>query len=72
MITTQPNVETFEYSCHEGNGAVGHSLSGERAFEKEVADAIAAGKSPAERDQFLGIHGRPREGAEVFDVNAGE
>jgi hypothetical protein len=72
MITTQPNYETFEYSCHEGNGAVGHSLSGERAFEKEVADAIAAGKTPPARTQGMGIYGRPREGAEVFDINAGE
>jgi len=72
MITTQPNYETFEYSCHEGNGAVGHSLSGERAFDKEVADAIARGEKPPERAQGLGIYGRPREGADVFDINAGE
>ena len=72
MITTQPNYETFEYSCHEGNGAVGHSLSGERAFEKEVADAIARGETPPQRTQGMGIYGRPRDGAEVFDINAGE
>jgi hypothetical protein len=72
MITTQPNYETYEYSCHEGNGAVGHALSGERAFEKEVEAAIAAGKPPPQRAQGLGIYGRPPEGAEVFDINAGE
>jgi hypothetical protein len=72
MITTQPNYETFEYSCHEGNGAVGHSLSGERAFDKQVADAIARGETPPQRAQGLGIYGRPQEGAEVFDINAGE
>ncbi len=72
MITTQPNYETFEYSCHEGNGAVGHSLSGERAFDKQVADAIARGEQPPQRAQGLGIYGRPSEGAEVFDINAGE
>jgi hypothetical protein len=72
MITTQPNYETFEYSCHEGNGAVGHSLSGERAFEKDVADAIARGEKPPERAQGLGVYGRPPEGADVFDINAGE
>ena len=55
-----------------GNGAVGHALSGERAFEKQVADAIARGEKPPERAQGLGIYGRPREGAEVFDINAGE
>jgi hypothetical protein len=72
MITTQPNYETFEYSCHEGNGAVGHSLSGERAFEKDVADALARGEKPPERAQGLGVYGRPPEGADVFDINAGE
>jgi hypothetical protein len=72
MITTQPNYETFEYSCHEGNGAVGHSLSGERAVDKQIADAIARGEKPPERPQGQGIYGRPREGAEVFDINAGE
>jgi hypothetical protein len=72
MITTQPNYETFEYSCHEGNGAVGHSLSGERAIDKQIADAIARGEKPPERPQGQGIYGRPREGAEVFDINAGE
>ena len=41
MITTQPNYEVYEYSCHEGNGAVGHALSGERAFEQQVVEAIA-------------------------------
>jgi hypothetical protein len=72
MLTTQPNYETYEYSCHEGNGAVGHALSGERAFDQQVADAKAKGLPPPERAQGLGIYGRPREGAEVFDINAGE
>ena len=72
MITTQPNYETFEYSCHEGNGAVGHSLSGERAFEREVAAAIARGETPPQRTVGMGIYGRPQEGADVFDINAGE
>jgi hypothetical protein len=72
MITTRPGYETYEYSCHEGNGAVGHALSGERAFDKEAEAAIAAGKPPPERAQGLSIYGRPREGAEVFDINAGE
>ena len=33
-ITQQPNYQLFEYSCHEGNGAVGYALSGERAYER--------------------------------------
>jgi hypothetical protein len=72
MLTTQPNYETYEYSCHEGNGAVGHALSGEREFDRQVAEAKAKGLPPPERAQGLGIYGRPREGAEVFDINAGE
>jgi hypothetical protein len=59
-----------EHSRHEGNGAVGHSLSGERAFEKQVADAVAAGKKPLERAGK--IYGAPCEDAEVFNINAGE
>ncbi len=72
MITTQPNYETFEYSCHEGNGAVGHALSGEREFDRQVAEAIARGETPPRRSDGLAIYGRPEEGAEVFDINAGE
>jgi hypothetical protein len=72
MITTQPNYETYEYSCHEGNGAVGHALSGERAFDREAAEAVAKGQAPPKRAEGLGIYGRPREGAEVFNINAGE
>ncbi len=72
MITTQPDYEVLEYSCHEGNGAVGHALSGERAFDREVAEAQAKGLPPPQRAQGLGIYGRPPEGAEVFNINAGE
>ena len=72
MITTQPNYETYEYSCHEGNGAVGHALSGERAFDREATEALAKGQTPLKRAEGLGIYGRPREGAEVFNINAGE
>jgi hypothetical protein len=72
MITTQPNYEVYEYSCHEGNGAVGHSLSGERAYEREVAEAIAAGKPVPPRANGMNIYRAPSEDAEIFDINAGE
>ena len=42
-ITQQPNYQLYEYSCHEGNGAVGYALSGERAYERMVAEAKAKG-----------------------------
>jgi hypothetical protein len=72
MFTTQPNYEVYEYSCHEGNGAVGHALSGERAFERQVAEAKAKGLPVPQRAAGLNIYGRPQEGAEVFNINAGE
>jgi hypothetical protein len=72
MITTQPSYQTYEYSCHEGNGAVGHSLSGERAYENQVAEAIAAGKPVPPRATGFSIYRAPEEGAEIFDINAGE
>jgi hypothetical protein len=72
MITTQPNYEVYEYSCHEGNGAVGHSLSGERAYEKQVAEALAKGLPVPPRANGLSIYRAPSEDAEVFDINAGE
>ncbi len=72
MITQQPNYETYEYSCHEGNGAVSHALSGERAYDKEVAEAKAKGLPVPERAAGLSIYGAPKEGAEIFNINAGE
>lgn len=72
MITRQPEYRLYEYSCHEGNGAVGHSLSGERAFERQVAEAIARGEPVPLRNNGLSIYGAPEEGAEIFDINAGE
>jgi hypothetical protein len=72
VSTKQPNYETFEYSCPEGNGAVGHALSGERAYERRVAGAEATGQPIPPRPAGRGIYGRPREGAEVFDTNRGE
>jgi hypothetical protein len=74
MITSRPDYEVFEYSCHEGNGAVAHSLSGERAYELQVADAKAKGLPiPARAVSHEQIrNGVPAEGQHVFDINAGE
>jgi hypothetical protein len=49
-ITAQPQYELYEYACHEGNGAVKYALSGERAYDKAVADAVARGLPPPPRD----------------------
>jgi hypothetical protein len=70
MITQQPDYQVYEYSCHEGNGAVAHALSGERAYEREVAEALAKGLPALPRTG--NIFGPPQEGAEIININAGE
>ncbi len=72
MWTTQPDYYVYEYSCHEGNGAVGHSLSGEREYERQVAEAIAEGRPVPPRSSGLEVYREPPEDAEVFDINRGE
>ena len=71
MWTTQPNYYAYEYSCHEGNFAVGGGLAGERALDRQAAEAIAAGREPPPRPR-ANIYGDPEEGAQVFDINRGE
>ncbi|MDT8397764.1 MAG: hypothetical protein RQ899_04030 [Pseudomonadales bacterium] len=71
-ITSQPGYQMYEYSCHEGNGAVIYALQGERVWDQQVADAIARGEEPPQRAGGMSIYGAPQEGAEIFDINAGE
>jgi len=64
-ITQQPGYQLYEYSCHEGNGAVGNALSGERAYEKSVADALAKGLPIPPRTMGMEVYtGGPVEGRE--------
>ncbi len=72
MWTVQPGYDVYEYSCHEGNFAVGGGLAGERAYERDVAEATAKGLPIPRRASMSEIYGAPREGAEVFDINEGE
>lgn len=73
MLTTQPSYSMLEYSCHEGNGAVPHSLSGERVYEQQVAEALARGAPIPERATE---HNQIRNGFDEdvvpFNINAGE
>jgi len=74
MLTTQPGYLFLEYSCHEGNGAVPNSLSGERVYERQVAEAAEQGLPPPRRAVN---HNEIRNGqgvdlAQPFDINAGE
>lgn len=71
MLTTQPDYAVYEYSCHEGNQAVRNSLSGERVYEQQVAEALANGLPiPARATE----HTQIRNGAPevLFNINAGE
>jgi hypothetical protein len=72
MWTTQPNDVVYEYSCHEGNSAVSGGLSGDRAYEREVAEARAQGRPIPRRSTMVEVYSAPPEGAEVFDINRGE
>ena len=42
------------------------------AFEKRVAEAKAKGLPVPQRASGLTIYRAPKEGAEIFDINAGE
>jgi hypothetical protein len=73
MITKRPGYEMLEYSCHEGNGAVRNSLSGERVYEKQVADALAKGLPPPARAiEHEQIRNGVPDPSAVIDINAGE
>ena len=72
-ITQQPGYQLYEYSCHEGNGAVGNALSGERAYERAVANAIAKGlpiptRAPAGMEVYTGAPVEGREAVREFGV----
>jgi hypothetical protein len=73
MLTTQPDYRVYEYSCHEGNGAVSHSLSGERAYERSVEEARAKGLPIPERiPSAFNLEPLPEDDDAFFDINAGE
>ena len=71
MLSSQPGFTLYEYSCHEGNQAIRNSLSGERVYEQQVAEAIANGEPIPERATE---HTQIRNGDPEFrfDINAGE
>jgi hypothetical protein len=58
-ITSQPNYQIYEYSCHEGNIAMRNALSAERAYEKAAAEAAAKGQPLPER-VFEKVNGEDR------------
>jgi len=73
MLTTQPNYRIYEYSCHEGNGAVRNALAGERVYEQQVAEAIAKGLPiPARATDHNQIRNGFGDDVVPFNINAGE
>jgi len=73
-ITEQPNYQLYEYSCHEGNSAVGNALSGERAYERLVAEAKAKGLPVPPRTTGMEVYsGQAVEGVQpVREVGFGK
>jgi len=64
-ITSQPGYEMYEYSCHEGNGAVKYALSAEREYDRKVAEAKAKGLPIPPRTMGMEVYtGQAVEGRE--------
>jgi hypothetical protein len=65
MITSQPGYTMYEYSCHEGNGAVKYALSADREYERQVAEAKAKGLPIPRRVMGMEVYtGQAVEGRE--------
>ena len=74
-LTTQPDYEVLEYSCHEGNFFVRNALRAEHNYQALVAEARAKGAPIPARTAygsgaFLEIFQAPDASAAV-DINAG-
>lgn len=74
-LTTQPDYEVLEYSCHEGNYFVANALRGEQVYQRRVAEARARGEPVPERSVGSGPTSEiylPPSAAEAIDINATE
>jgi hypothetical protein len=73
-LTTQPDYEVLEYSCHEGNFFIANALRAEKVYQELVREAIANGQPIPERPS--GISGRsifaPPSLSEAEDINAAD
>jgi hypothetical protein len=73
-LTTQPDYEILEYSCHEGNFFVANALRAEQRYQQRVADAREKGEPIPERsvsDGGLQIYQAPSS-EDAVDINAAE
>lgn len=72
-ITKQPGYAMYEYSCHEGNGAVKYALSADREWDRKAAEARAKGLPPPPRNMGMEVYsGAPTEGREPLRVFGGD
>ena len=72
MLTQHPGYRVYEYSCHEGNTVVSGGLSGERAFERRVAEAVAKGEPIPVHERVDDLGPLPEDGTKLFNINEGE
>jgi hypothetical protein len=74
-LTTQPDYEVLEYSCHEGNFFVANALRAEKRYQERVAEARAKGEPIPERTGAgsggLNIYQAP-DASTAVDINAGQ
>lgn len=75
-LTTQPDYEVLEYSCHEGNFFVANALRAEKRYQEQVAEARANGEPLPERTSasgggFTEIYQAP-SADEAVDINSGQ
>ncbi len=76
-LTTQPDYEVLEYSCHEGNTFIRTALRAEQQYQQRVADARAKGEPIPERPVprntggGIGIFAPPSE-SEAVDIGTVE
>ena len=75
-LTTQPDYEVLEYSCHEGNFFVANALRAEQEFQRRVAEARAAGEPIPQRSEAgigasLDIY-RPPSAYSAVNINAAQ
>jgi hypothetical protein len=72
MLTKHPGYRVYEYSCHEGNTVVSGGLSGERAFERRVAEAVAKGEPVPVHERLDDLGPLPEDGTALFNINEGK
>ena len=74
-LTTQPDYEVLEYSCHEGNFFVASALRAEQNYQRSVQEAIDNGEPipPRETPGGGGIEiYAPPSAADAIDMNAAQ